>query len=196
MMVTAHRQTLRALFDGFLLAKEADGVSKYTIGTYRVMFQNLARDFPPEKLENPSELTSQDFQEWVVGLRRRIATATIDQRISKVKAFLNWCVAEGFLDSNPAQVLKRPKKNWQPDPLNGEEVDILLQAARHGHSSARNYAILCVLLDSGMRNGELAHLQPSDVSIKTGQIKIRQGAKFNKTRTVLIGKQAKEALWR
>ncbi|MEJ2733324.1 MAG: tyrosine-type recombinase/integrase [Anaerolineae bacterium] len=195
MMVTAHKHTLRALFDGFLLAKEADGVSKYTIGTYQVMFQNLVRDFPPEKLEEPSQLTSQDFQEWVVGLRQRVATATVDQRISKVKTFFNWCVAEGFLDDNPAKVLKRPKKNWQPDPLSSEEVDILLQAARHGHSSARNYAILCVLLDSGMRNGELAHLRPSDVSIKTGEIKI-YGAKGGKSRTVLIGKRAKEALWR
>jgi hypothetical protein len=120
MMVTAHKHTLRALFDGFLLAKEADGVSKYTIGTYQVMFQNLVRDFPPEKLEEPSQLTSQDFQEWVVGLRQRVATATVDQRISKVKTFFNWCVAEGFLDDNPAKVLKRPKKNWQPDPLSSE----------------------------------------------------------------------------
>jgi integrase/recombinase XerD len=195
MTIAAHKPTLQALFDGFLLAKEANGVTKHTLGTYQTMYNSLVRHFPPEKLEDPSQLTSQDFQEWIVGLRTRLKTASLDQRIAKTKTFFNWCVAEGFLDDNPAKVLKRPKKNWQPDPLSGEEVDILLQAVRHDRASVRNYAILCVFLDSGMRNSELCHLRLSDLSIKTGEIKI-YGAKGRKSRTVLIGKRAKEALWR
>jgi hypothetical protein len=78
MTTTAHKPTLRALLDGFLLAKEANGVSKHTLGTYQTMFSSLVRRSPPEKLEDASQLTSQNFQEWIVGLRKELATATID----------------------------------------------------------------------------------------------------------------------
>lgn len=187
--------SLRSLFDGFLLAKEADGVRPRTLEAYRLMYSNIVRDFPPEKLENPQDLTIQDFQEWVIGLRKRLATATVDQRIAKAKAFFNWCVKEGFLETTPIGAIKRPKKNWQPDPLSEEEVTILLDSTRYSWASVRDRAILSVLLDSGMRNSELCHLKVEDITIKTGEVKIRDG-KGGKDRTVLIGKRAKEALWR
>ena len=59
----------------------------------------------------------------------------------------------------------------------------------------RNMAIVCVLLDCGIRNTELCHLEPDDVSLKTGQVRIQEG-KGGKPRVVLIGKRAKDALWR
>ena len=192
-MITAH--TLRTLFDGFLLSKEADGIRPRTVEAYELMFQTLVQDFPAEKLENPASLTAQDFQEWAIALRERLATATLDQRLAKAKAFFNWCVREGFLESNPIGKVKRPKKNWQPDPLSEEEITMLLQEAKHGRASVRNYAIVCVLLDSGIRNTELCKLKVEDVSIKTGELKIHDG-KGGKERTVLIGKRAKDALWR
>jgi hypothetical protein len=41
MTTAAHKRTLQALFDGFLLAKEANGVTKYTLGTYQTMYRSL-----------------------------------------------------------------------------------------------------------------------------------------------------------
>jgi integrase/recombinase XerD len=159
------------------------------------MFQTLIQHFPPEKLEDPRTLTDQDFQEWAIALRERLATATFDQRLAKAKAFFNWCGREGFLKANPAGKIKRPKNNWQPDPLSEDEIAMLLQESKHGRAGIRNYAILCMFLDSGIRNSELCRLRVEDVSIKTGSIKIREG-KGDKDRTVLIGRKAKDALWR
>ena len=192
-MAKAH--TLRTLFDGFLLSKEADGIEPRTAEAYELMFKTLVQDFPPEKLEDPRTLTNQDFQEWAIALWERLATATLDQRLAKAKAFFNWCVREGFLESSPACKVKRPKNNWQPDPLSEDEITMLLQAAKQGRATARNYAIICIFLDSGIRNTELCKLKVEDVSIKRGEIKIHEG-KGDKDRTVLIGRKAKDALWR
>lgn len=63
----------------------------------------------------------------------------IDQRISKGKAFFNWCVREGFLESNPMGAIKRPKKNWQPDPLCEDEVTMLIDSTRHSWASASTF---------------------------------------------------------
>jgi integrase len=104
-------------------------------------------------------------------------------------------VASGYLDDNPARVLKRPKKTWQPDPFSEEELIFLLEEAKKGVNGVRNYAIVCTLLDSGIRNSELRNLRVEDVSLKTGQIFIREG-KGSKSRTVVVGKRTKDALWR
>jgi site-specific recombinase XerC len=74
-------------------------------------------------------------------------------------------------------------------------VEIVLESAEEGRNGVRNYAIICTLLDSGIRNSELRNLRPDDLSLKTGQIKIQDG-KGSKGRTVVIGKRAKKALWR
>lgn len=185
---------LGKLFDGFLLAKEADGVKDTTLETYRVMYKNLVAFFPVEKLDHPETLTPQDMQAWAVSLKH-YADATRDQRIAKAKAFFAWCEAYGYLESNPAAILKRPKKTWQPDPFSEEELAFLLAESKRGSMGIRNYALCCFLLDSGIRNTELRNLLVEDVSLKTGQVKIREG-KGSKPRTVIIGKRAKEALWK
>lgn len=185
---------LTILFQGFLLAKEADGCKDTTLETYRVMYRSLEDTLPPAQLEDASTITEQHLQQWAVRLKS-YATATRDQRIAKAKAFFTWCHAQSFLDINPALILKRPKKNWQPDPLSHEELSVLLDQARRGRMGVRNYAILCTLLDSGMRNSELCNLYVDDLDLKTGQVKIREG-KGSKPRVVLVGKRAKEALWR
>ena len=88
-------------------------MSPRTFEAYQQMLNNIVRDSPPEKLVEPTSVTAQDFQEWVMGLEARRAAATVDQRISKGKAFHNWCVREGLRESDPMGAIKRPKKNWQ-----------------------------------------------------------------------------------
>jgi integrase/recombinase XerD len=63
-------------------------------------------------------------------------------------------------------------------------------------------AVLGLLRSGGVGGGSQVtflspsiHQRPDDLSIKMGEIEI-YGAKGGKSRTVLIGKRAKEALWR
>jgi site-specific recombinase XerD len=168
MMVNA----LNTLFNGFLLAKEAEGVRQTTITTYEVMYRSLVSQLAPECLEDATRITPQDLQRWIVSLKS-YARATRDIRIAKAKSFFAWCCAEGFLDTNPAIGLKRPKKNWQPDPLSEGELSLLLDEAQKGRMGIRNYAIVCVLLDSGMRSTEMCNLTPEDLSLKKGQITVQ-----------------------
>ena len=182
------------LIDGFLLAKEAEGLKDTSLTIYRNVLKYLKRYLPPEKLEDASLITPQDLQAWVVSMRN-LAAATRDHRIAKCKTFFKWAVDNGFLERNPSTVLKRPKETWQPDPFSEEELMFLLDEAKEGRMGVRDYAIICLLLDSGIRNTELRNLRPEDISMKTGQVKIREG-KGSKPRTVFIGKRAKTALWR
>jgi site-specific recombinase XerD len=188
--------SLEKLFQGFLLSREANHVTNGTLETYRVMYASLVESLPLDALHDAALIESTDLHAWAASMRDRYATATRDQRIAKAKAFFNWCQAEGFLEGNPALGLQRPKADWQPDPLTEEEIGRLMDATRSGRCSIRNRAIVCVLLDSGLRNSELCNLRPGDVTMGNGQIRIRDALKQGKPRTVIIGKRAKEALWR
>jgi integrase/recombinase XerD len=189
--------SLERLFQGFLLAKEADGLKETTLKMYRWMYRSLVEHLSCDKLQDASTITPQDLQRWVLYLndQKNYANATRDQRITKCKSFFKWCCGNGFLAEDPSTGLKRPKKNWQPDPLNEDELHMLLEESRKGRCGVRNYAIICFLVDSGVRNSELCDLKAEEVSLKTGQIKIREG-KGSKPRTVIVGKRTKEALWR
>jgi len=188
--------SLERLFEGFLLSREANQVTDGTLETYRVMYASLVETLPLDALEDATRLQSTDLLAWAASMRDRYATATRDQRIAKAKAFFNWCHGEGFIPRNPSLGLQRPRADWQPDPLTEQEVNALLDAARLGRCGIRNRALVCVLLDSGLRNSELCALRPEDVTMSSGQIRIREALKQGKPRTVIIGKRAREALWR
>jgi site-specific recombinase XerD len=132
----------------------------------------------------------------VVSLKEKgYASATRDQRIAKAKTFFKWGFDNGFLESDPSVALKRPKNDWQPDPFSPDELHFLLDQSKRGSMGVRDHSIVCTLLDTGLRAVELVRLKPEDVSIKTGQVKVYHG-KGGKSRTTIMGKRSKEALWR
>lgn len=185
--------TLPQLFTGFLLSREAAGVRDTTLGMYRTAYRSLLSTLEPEVLDHPDQITSAHLVGWAAGMRN-YAAATRDQRIAKLKAFFAWCTAEGYLAANPALVLKRPRKDWQPDPLTTDEIARLLEYARRGRNGIRNYALVCLLLDTGVRNSELCAARRSDLNLRTGQLTVT--GKGGKTRTVVMGKRTRDALWR
>jgi integrase len=61
--------------------------------------------------------------------------------------------------------------------------------------SFRDYAIVFLLLDSGIRRGELIALTLDDVNVMSGVITIRKG-KGGKQRQVRVGDKCRKTLWR
>ena len=73
----------------------------------------------------------------------------------------------------------RMARNRQPAGLTDAEVHGVLRAAgasRHGLAS-RNYALVQLMLQAGIRVGEVATLQVGDVTLndRSGSLRIRQG---------------------
>jgi hypothetical protein len=76
---------LNVLSEGFLLAKEADGVADTTLEKYRVMFKSLDA-LPEDRRQDATLVTQQDLQALVLSLSHDART-TQDQRIAKAKSF-------------------------------------------------------------------------------------------------------------
>jgi site-specific recombinase XerD len=121
--------------------------------------------------------------------------ATVNAYFRMLRAFSNFCLAEGLLRETPLKNVKAPKiPKDQVQPLAAEQVQSLLDAARRGSAPERNAAMIFVFVDSGLRASELSGLTVGAVDRGTGELVVT--GKGNKQRRVRIETAARRALWR
>ena len=150
------------------------GLSRNTVAAYRQDLDAL-RDFLDE-LETPlSGLDDENITLFIAWLRKRgDATRTLARRISSLRSFLAWCVERGELASNPAALIDTPKlPSLLPDVLTQDEIVRLLNAPdATSKLGLRDRAMLELLYAAGMRVSELIELQPIDLDLQRGVVRI------------------------
>lgn len=123
-----------------------------------------------------------------------------------LKRFLMWLKTEGYIEQNPLDTIKfRPPKDLAIEPYSDEQKNKLFsvldydwkiaKTLRQRMLVARDKAILCLLLESGLRLQELTDLKDSDIDLNSQMVKVWFG-KFGKSRITGFGPQTKKALWR
>ncbi len=128
--------------------------------------------------------------------RAGLAPASISRRLAAVRAFIRFCVARGFLPSDPAAAIRGPKAHRRlPRVLRPDEAAAVVEAestARRPWLRLRDRAILEVLYGAGVRVEELCRLDLGDVELGVGQAVVT--GKGGKTRLVPLGECAVAAL--
>ena len=122
---------------------------------------------------------------------RGIETAARARKLSSIKSFFKYLtVRTKLLSENPVADLEYPKlRKSLPKYLTLEQSSALLQAAS-GQNQKRDYAILMVFLNCGIRRSELVGLNLADVY----EDRIRVIGKGNKERFVYFGTACKKAI--
>lgn len=154
------------------------------------------------KKNNWNKITSfdlQTFRQYLVNGKRQKVSA-VNRRIQALKRFFNWADDFGLVSKeNPAEHLRfmRRQTPLQPHALTKTEVHHLLRVSgqsSHGLSK-RNYAILQLMLQSGLRIGEVIQLRFADIKLqpRSGLVTIVDG-KGHKSREVPLNITARQAL--
>ena len=122
------------------------------------------------------------------------AASTVSRRISSVKGFHRFCVAEGYTEANPAASLPLPKKPERlPDVLSiGQVCDMIESMPDSTPTDLRNRAIMEVLYGCGLRVSELTNLDLGDVLLAEGYIRVT--GKGDKQRVSPVSGAAARAL--
>lgn len=112
-----------------------------------------------------------------------------------IRAFLNWCIAEGELDTSPLERIAAPiDRPDQVQPFTDSQVSALLLAAKRTRNPLRDEALLLLLVDCGLRVSELCALRLGDIDFMADTILVREG-KGGKGRSLSFGRDAKRAVW-
>lgn len=127
--------------------------------------------------------------------KRETRPSTVHTYYRAIRAFTNFCLAEGLLEGAPLQNVKPPRvPNDQVQPFTPEQVQALVDAARRGRIPDRDVAIVLTLVDTGMRVSELCGLTCADVDRGSAELTVL--GKGNKKRRVYMGAACRRALWR
>ena len=127
--------------------------------------------------------------------KRQARPSSVHTMFRAIRAFSNFCLAEGLLDENPMRNVRPPKvPNDQIVPLDRQQVQQLLDAARRTRDPERNVALVMVLIDAGMRAAELCALRIADLDRGSGELALL--GKGGKKRRVYLGAAARRAVWK
>jgi len=95
-----------------------------------------------------------------------LSTSTRAAYDRTIRTFLKFCLAEGWLETNPMAGRPRLKAlRSRPDTLTLDEIRALLDTCDDTPISVRDRAIMLMLLDTGLRASELCDLVPDRVRV-------------------------------
>jgi site-specific recombinase XerD len=127
---------------------------------------------------------------------KRMQPLTIKGYVRVVRAFFNWCEREGFLEGrpNPAKRLPAIKiPRYVIPAFSQEQMKTVLDSCDTSTALGfRNYTIVLLLIDTGIRVAELAGLKLEDIH----ESYITVFGKFSKQREVGISTPTVRALWK
>jgi integrase/recombinase XerC len=146
-------------------------VSAHTHKTYRSDLRGFARWYQvtygqPVSVQDLAPVIVEAYKSDLMG-RMRAKPATVKRRLATLRRFGGWAVEQGLIKTLPTQGVKVPPvPRTGPRSLEKTVVHRLLLEAQRDWSklATRNYAILRVLVDTGIRVGSLVGLRLSDLT--------------------------------
>ncbi|MDA8085376.1 MAG: tyrosine recombinase XerC [Nitrospiraceae bacterium] len=181
-----------ALIEKFLKHMELEkGASAHTLRAYRT---DLSLFFNEWKMR-PEAVELTDVRAFTAFLvNKGLKKSSMGRMLSTLRSFFRFLNREGYMDANPARLMRSPKPEKKlPRFLTVDEAFSLMDTPETtGFRALRDRAILELLYSSGLRVGELAALNMDDLSLKEGMCKVR--GKGKKERLVPVGSKAVSAL--
>lgn len=120
---------------------------------------------------------------------------TINHRVRSLKQFYTYLVAEMMVATNPAEKLDRKKPSQAViEAFTEDQLQAMLAAPdRTKFVGLRDFTIMLLLLDTGVRLSELVGIELVDMKLHESEIVITK-AKGGKQRRVFISAKTKEAI--
>lgn len=176
-------------FEGFLKSKNK---ASATILAYGKDIDQLIAFLEELKREHIHEVTSDDIQAFLVSMQQKGYTPkSISRKLNSTRTFYRFLKVSEYVTDDPSLIVNHPKYELNPPRmLSPLEYRALRDSAS---SDPRIYAIVEVLLQTGVRIGELANLRTEDVKDGVLNVRVYEG---HPQREVPLNRRAKDALKR
>jgi site-specific recombinase XerD len=174
--------TWEEALEQFLFWKQAEGLSVTTLNDYKIhlrrFFSRYPQAFQPQKVKtNVLKYMAQP-----------VKPATYNLRLVYLKTFFAWCVRGGIFYENPLDGLKKRKDEGRVVNLDTDTIVNLINLPdRKTFAGIRDYALILLTLDTGIRPKEAFSLLKDDINSRSLEVYIRsEVAKTRVSRTLPI----------
>ena len=167
------RSTLPPTIQGWEIYLQDQGSSIHTVKAFTADLRLLASYLPAD--QPVGTITTKDldtFLDWMQNERGvPCSPKTFARRVTSIKSFFRWLQSSGAVLADPAeQVLQKSVLSPLPDVLSAEEMEKVLKVAdrqRRGRKlDARTYALVSLLLHTGIKKGECLALKTNHVDLE------------------------------
>lgn len=160
------------------------------------------------------DVTPEDIDDWLIALKNQhtkwiknnlrpakieeLSQATISGRIQSIKTFFSFCEDRGYIERSPARHLRKNKVRKENHVRDKKMrlVDLYkimdVVKERAGDGQPRDLAILTLMVESGMRPGEIMKLNIQDIDLERRELRVIDGKTGD--RTVAFGEHTADAI--
>ena len=180
--------------DAFLLFKKAEGLAVGTIDDYRYHVSRFFGLYPEAWDPQDANKTRMAVLSYLG--QDDIAPATFNIRLRYLKSFFSWLVNEGAYTKNPLEGIRTRKAEPRIVQHSAEILTKLLKLPdRSTYCGKRDYALLCLSIDTAIRPSEALALELEDVNLKEMVVLVRASiSKTRKSRTLPFSLETAKAL--
>jgi site-specific recombinase XerD len=162
---------VRDLIASWTLSLRAANRSEHTQSQYIASVEQFAR-FAAEQgfPEDLRRLKREHVEVYLADLGSKWKPSTVQTRYKGLRLFFQWAEDEGEITRSPMEKMRPPLVPEQPVPvLSEDELRTLLKGCEGKHfDDRRDMAVIRLLVDTGMRRGELVGLRVEDVDVQGG----------------------------
>jgi integrase/recombinase XerD len=189
--------TIEEAKKNFLIDCSIRNLSERTIQWYddtlRLVFENIIANTNKKYI---NEITAKDIKQHIKYCQDKgLKSNTINNRIRALKAFFGFLEREDIIKKNIMKKISKLKFKQQIIKTFSEQQinQLLKQPDKNTFSGLRDYTLILLLLDTGLRISEALNLKIKDINLETGTIFVSRG-KGDKERTVPMGSFLRKAL--
>ena len=181
-------------YELFLTDRKISGCSEATLRFYEYVIGKLLRFVEENDLDSSVESTPQHVLPFFSHLQQQnLSPSTYHTLFRGLRAFTRFLHQEGYV-KDEIRLPKVKQPHTTISPLNPSQMKAILHSFdTKTYLGVRNYTIIRLFLDTGMRLSELSRLQLTDVNLEDGFVLVH--GKGAKDRYVPIGRSTIKCLW-
>ncbi|KKP67629.1 MAG: Tyrosine recombinase XerC [Candidatus Roizmanbacteria bacterium GW2011_GWA2_35_19] len=181
---------LPSLVERFIKFLETQGKSTFTVVAYKKDLEQFSGYLTSVEIQDVREVKKENIEGFINKLIAESYTKkSASRKLNSIRTFFRYLKQEGIIVQNPSLDVSHPKYIQSPPRI---FTKLEYRALRDfSKEDARTYALVEILLQTGIKIGELAGLEILD--IKDGALSIK---KYGKTpaREIPLNKAVKKAI--
>ena len=181
-------------YELFLTDRKISGCSESTLVFYKYVIGKFLRYIKENKLDSSVEAIHQHILPFFSHMQQQnLSPSTYHTLFRGLGAFTRFLHQEGYVkDEIRLPKVKQPQTTIAP--LSPSQMKTILHSFdTNTYLGIRNYTIVRLFLDTGMRLSELSQLQVNEVNLEEGFVLVH--GKGAKDRYVPIGRSTTKCLW-
>lgn len=188
---------LATLLPDWITHLQARNLAPSTVNSYRVtglhLHDFLTRNGMPTTV---SAISRDHLEAWLADMQGRLSPATTARHYRSAQQLFRWLVEDGEITASPMERMRVPLVPEQPvEVFTDDELRALLEVCKgNTFERRRDMAILRMLIDTGVRAGELIGLAVDDLDDTENTARVM--GKGRRGRAVPFGAKTADALRR